>query len=77
MRVITTGNKAFEVEYSKLIIFDDTEVHGLPVTSESDDDIVKVLDWFNVNQGTRHDFDYISTGEGFIEEIFSPSTIRI
>ena len=76
LRIITTGNKAFEVEYDKLIIFDDTEIHGLPMTGETDDDIVKVLDWFNVNQGTKHPFDYISTGDDFIEEIFFHAPFR-
>ena len=76
LRVITTGNKAFEIKYEELIVFDDSEVHGLPVASESDDDIVKVLDWFNVRQGTRHDIDYIVTGDKFIEEIFFHTPIR-
>ena len=76
LRIVTTGNKSFEVEYGELIVFDDSEVHGLPVTDENDDDVVKMLDWFNVNQGTRHYFDYISTGDDFIEEIFFHAPIR-
>ena len=76
LRVITTGNKAFEVKYEELIVFDDSEVHGLPVADESDDDIVKVLDWFNVRQGTKHEIDYITTGDKFIEDIFFHTPIR-
>ena len=70
LRIVTTGNKSFDVGYEELIVFDDTEVHGLPVASEREDDIVKVLVWFNVRQGTKHDIDYIATEGKFIEEIF-------
>ena len=76
LKIITTGNKSFEVKYGELIVFDDSEVHGLPVSDESDEDVVKVLDWFNVRQGARHEIDYIATGDKFIEEIFFHTPVR-
>ena len=76
LRILTTGNKSFDIEYKELIVFDDSEVHGLPVASERDNDIVKVLDWFNVRQGTKHDIDYITTGDDFVEEVFFHTPVR-
>ena len=76
LRILTTGNKSFDIEYKELVVFEDSEVHGLPVSSERESDIVKVLDWFNVRQGTKHDVDYIATGDDFVEEIFFHTPVR-
>lgn len=62
------------LEYDKLRIFDDKELHGVSdlqiISTSYEDKKYKVLDWFDVRSGCRHKFDYISTKDDFVREMF-------
>ena len=71
LKVITQGNKVFNVGYESLIVFDDKGVSGLPsIVRENKEQPRQVIDWFEVNKGGIHDVDYIQTDDEFVKEIF-------
>jgi hypothetical protein len=71
LKVITDQNKIFNLNYDKLIIFDDVGVSGLSTISEKNENTkTQVLDWFDVNLGSSHELDYISNEGDFVKDIF-------
>ena len=77
LKVITEGNKVINVEYEKLIVFDDNKINGLPHIIENEQNKpTQVLDWFEVNLGGTHDIDYIETDSDFVKKIFFYSSQR-
>ena len=71
LKVITEQNKVFNLDYDKLIIFDDVGVSGLSTISEKNENTkTQVLDWFDVNLGSSHQLDYISNEDDFVKDIF-------
>jgi len=77
LRVITTGNKVFNVGYRELLVFDDKKITGLPPAVENNDDhSTPILDWFDINVGNAGDLDYIETGDDFVSQIFFYPTQR-
>ncbi len=71
IKVITENNKVFNIGFDNIIVFDDTKISGLTTISERDKNIkTQVLDWFDVNLGSSHNIDYISTDDDFIKDIF-------
>jgi hypothetical protein len=77
LRIATKSAKTFEVKYKQLYIFDDHNVSGLSPSSTKNSQIFKVLDWFDVSRGGKHDIDYICTNEEFVNEIyFYPSELN-
>ena len=71
IKVATKGNKVFNVGYKKLLVFDDGGISGLPgIIKRDEDQLVQVLDWFEVNLGATHDIDHIETKDHFIKDIF-------
>jgi|6_EtaG_2_1085325.scaffolds.fasta_scaffold02548_4 hypothetical protein len=75
---ISTGTGTFRVKYEELIVFDDKDVYGLPSVTENDENrITTVLDWFDVKfcVGLR-EYDYIETGDNFVNRIFVYSSVR-
>ena len=77
LKVVTKGNKVFNVEYDQLIVFDDNKINGLPYLLEQDkNQPTQILDWFEVNLGSTHDIDYIETDSDFVKKIFFYSSQR-
>lgn len=69
-----------DFQYDKLRIFGDKNVHGisdLQVFSEPEPEKYKVYDWFDVRSGCRHGFDYISTEDDFVRELFFYPSARV
>jgi len=79
--VIGTGNSSMKIKYDKLRIFDDTDLHGLEFCILGDNEKTqfanflppkkfKVLDWFNVRSGCKHEYDYFHTDNDFVREVY-------
>jgi len=78
LKVITQGNKVFNVGYKDLIIFDDRGISGLPsIIQDNKEQPRQVVDWFAVNKGGLHDIDYIQTNDEFVKEIFFYPSQRV
>ena len=75
MRIVTKNAKTFEVKFRKLYIFDDCNISGLNPPATSKTQLFKVLDWFEVNCGGKHNIEHIYTNDKFVNEIyFYPSS---
>ncbi len=70
----TKDSRLAKFEFNKLVVFDDTNVYGLPLIKEKKIGKSRVLDWFNVRSGMEHEYDLLETQDGFIRKvIFYPS----
>ena len=71
---ISSPGTSTDLAYEKLRIFDDKNLHGVSdlqnISTLCENKKYKVLDWFDVRSGCRHKFDYISTDDDFVREIF-------
>jgi hypothetical protein len=77
LKVLTEGNKVFNVGYNELIVFDDKKIKGLPSPlTQNSEELRYVMDWFEVNLGSTHDIDYIETEDPFVNKIFFYSSQR-
>ena len=78
---ISSQGKSTELKYKKLRIFDDKNVYGISdlqiISTRERDKKYKVHDWFAVRSGCRHKFDYISTQEDFVRELYFYPSDRI
>ena len=74
VKATTKDSRLARFEFNKLVIFDDTNVFGLPLIKERKVGKSRVLDWFDVRSGMEHVHDSITTDDNFVKEfIFYPS----
>lgn len=59
LKVTTHNARVFRVKYNKLRIFDTTNVFDLPFLPEKVTKGFRVFDWFDVQHGTKHEFDLL------------------
>lgn len=67
-------------EYDKLRIFDDRHVRGIQDLALDFSDIElkhKVVDWLDVRSGCRHEYDYITSADDFVKEIYFYPSDRV
>jgi hypothetical protein len=76
IKVITHNSRSIIIQCNQIIIFDDTNVGGLPIPTRvtNDQDTRRVLDWISVRSGMVHPYDGIETTSSFVNCIhFYPS----
>ena len=71
-----SGATKLELNYNKLRVFDDAELHGIDSGSPPASSY-KVLDWFSVRSGCRHELDHIFTGDDLVREVFFYPSERV
>jgi len=76
LKITTENSRLVRIKYNKLIVFDDKNVYGLG-TPKIDSGKYKVVDWFDVRSGTKHEFDYFETDDDFINKVYFYSSLRI
>jgi len=59
LKIATKNARVFRVSYDKLRIFDTTNIHDLPFEAEKVTKGFRVFDWFDVNQGAKHEIDFL------------------
>jgi len=66
-------------EFDKLLVFDDTNIHGLGTPSQrvKNTDRRMVVDWFSVRSGMCHELNKIQTNDNFVKTIYFYPSIRI
>jgi hypothetical protein len=75
--VVTTKNlRVVKAEFNKLLVFEPDQIKSLPEVIKSEKKSSKVIDWFNVRYGCRHDIDYILFEDNFIKELYFYPTER-
>ena len=86
--VAGSGASKMKIQYNTLRIFDDTSTSGVEAPTLSDiedqqsDNFLppkkfKILDWFNVRSGCRHEYDYLCSGDDFVKEIYFYPSERV
>ena len=73
---VVMRNKAIEVEFEKLVIFDEEKIMGIPSVISKNDKF-KTIDWINVRSGMNHQFDYFATDDNFVKEVYFYPSDRI
>jgi hypothetical protein len=85
---VVAGNTSTTLEYNKLRVFDTFQLYGLESHILNDFEKeqsanflppkkFKILDWFNVRSGCKHEFDYFCTDDDFVKEIYFYPTERM
>ena len=75
--VATTENlRVVKAEFNKLLVFEPDQIKTLPEVIKTEKKPSKVIDWFNVRYGCRHDIDHILFEEDFIKELYFYPTDR-
>ena len=73
LMITTKNSRSFNIKFKELRVFDDENVHGLP-SDMSKIEYYRVLDWFNVRSGMRHEHDRLESTSDFVRRIlFYPS----
>ena len=74
LKATTLDSRLARFDFNKLVIFDDTNVYGLPLIREKKVGKSRVLDWFDVRSGMEHQHDSFESDEDFVKKvIFYPS----
>ena len=75
--VITTKNlRSIKARFSKLLVFEPEQIKTLPEVLQTNKKQNKVIDWFNVRYGCRHDIEHILFEDNFIKELYFYPTDR-
>ena len=74
--IATKNSRVVKAEFDKLIVFEDTQLQTLPniVGEERLDN--KVIDWFNIRYGCRHNQDFLCGDDNFVNHIYFYPTDR-
>ena len=59
LKITTKYSRVFRLTYEKLRIFDPENVYDLPFEAEKVTKGFRVFDWFDVNQGAKHEIDFL------------------
>ena len=76
LKVFTHNSRSITIHCNRIIIFDDTNISGLPVPVQipTDDDKRKVMDWISVRSGMVHSYDLFQTDTSYVNRVcFYPS----
>jgi hypothetical protein len=76
LRVTTKRSRSFKVKFNQLHVFDDENIHGLP-SRLSDIDQYRVLDWFDVRSGAKHECENLHSDTDFVRNIFFYPSERV
>lgn len=85
---VAAGNMSTTLEYDKLRVFDTSQLYGLESHILNDIEKgqsanflppkkFKILDWFSVRSGCKHEFDYFCTDDDFVKEVYFYPTERM
>ncbi len=75
LKVIVCNSKMAKYKFSKLHLFDDYSISGLPPALPFISPKLRVFDWFDVRTGMEHQHDILHSPDDFIKEIiFYPSS---
>ena len=75
--VITTKNqRVVKANFKKLIVFDDTQLKNLPNIKKQEKERNRVIDWFNVRYGCRHNWECLYGNDDFISSLHFYPTDR-
>ena len=75
--VITTKNsRVVKAEFHKLIVFEDTQLQTLPNVTREERANNKVIDWFNIRYGCRHNWDFLCGDDNFVNRVYFYPTDR-
>ena len=78
---VTTHNvNLLEIEYEKLVIFDDENIMGMPISIEElakTENKFLVLDWMIARPCMEHDFEHFQTDDDFVRDIYFYPTERM
>ena len=69
-KVVTRRSRVIKGKFGKLFVFDNENVRGLPFSLSDRIKKYKVVDWFNVRRGNKHNIDYTFTNDDFVKEIY-------
>tara|TARA_Y100000310_G_C20648928_1_gene798272 strand:+ start:400 stop:1269 length:870 start_codon:yes stop_codon:yes gene_type:complete len=74
LKVFTNNSKVIKFRFDNLVIFDDRNIEGLETDHERTKGKCRILDWYKVLSGCKHDNKYILDDNDFVKEIhFYPS----
>ena len=59
IKVITENSRLIKIKYDKLRIFNLDKVSSLPVDARENIINYRVLDWYNVKSGMKHEYDFL------------------
>jgi len=74
--VATQFRKLIKFKYNKLIVFDDTDIHGLSDVSSIMRKPSRVIDWINVRAGCVHDHDVLMSNNHFVSKAYFYPSFR-
>jgi hypothetical protein len=77
LNVITKNGYVSKCTFDKLRLFDIANVSGVSFDEETRVERYRVLDWFNVRSGMKHEHDSISSDEDFCNKIYFYISKRI
>lgn len=77
LNVITKNGHVSRCTFNKLRLFDTNDVSGLPFDEETKTEHYRVLDWFNVRSGMKHDHNFILSDDDFCKKIYFYISKRI
>jgi len=76
LTVTTDDFKVVKIQFTELIVFDDTFLFGLPMSLKEENRFM-VLDWMTAKPCAAHDKERISTDEDFVKDIYFYPTDRV
>lgn len=76
LKAPTAHARMAKIHFNELIVFDDTNVHGLGLP-KIEDKTFKVYDWFDVRSGMKHEYDQIEDASNFVNCILFYSSDRV
>ena len=70
LKVVIGNSKLVRIKYKNLYVFDDDRTTGLGVAKEDTQSKYRVLDWFEVKSGMKHDHDLLTDKDSeFVTEV--------
>ena len=70
LKVFTSNSRVVKFKFENLVIFDDRNIEGITSSYEKIKGKYRILDWYKVLSGCKHDSDYILGDDDFVKEIY-------
>jgi hypothetical protein len=77
IKAYTKNARMAKINFTKLHIFSDKGVSGLPEPIKTIENKYTVYDWFDVKSGMKHDHDILTSDSSFIQKLIFYKTTRL
>lgn len=76
LKIATNNGFSANVKFNKLLVYDDSNIAGIPPPSSKTSNLNWVVDWFDINTGGYHEIEELRSEDKFVSNVYFCTSTR-